>query len=140
MTKHLFLSDDWIAAARELRARYASEMPEPPAPVRLNVVVTDIGHRDDDLHGHIDSTAGQIAIEEGHLDEPELTVTLDYATARIAFIDRDPQGMMQAFLAGKIFVEGDASKLLALQAAPPEPNPLAEQIYTELRAFTADDA
>ncbi len=136
-----FLSAEWIEAARQLRARHADDLPSPPAEVRLNVVVTDIPHRDGDLQGHIDTTDGQgVIIEEGHLDEVDLTVTLDYGTARSAFIERDQQAVMQAFLGGKILVDGDASGLLALQAAPPEPDERAASIYAEMLAFTADDA
>ena len=48
------------------------------------------------------------------------------------------QAVMQAFLGGKIFVDGDASKLLALQAgAPTDVEPLAVEIYREMQAFTA---
>lgn len=140
VTTHPFLSDAWIDAARELRERRAGELPPPPAAVKVNVVVTDIPHRDGDLQGHIDTSEGTTIIEDGHLDDAELTVTVDYATARAAFIDRDQQAVMQAFLGGKIFVEGDASKLLALQAGPPpDVEPIAEDVYAELRSFTADE-
>lgn len=103
----------------------------------MNVVVTDIDHRDDgQLDGHIDSSGGEIIIEHGHLDNPELTVTVDYATAKAAFVNRDTQAVMQAFFAGKILVEGDVSRLMALQAEPP--NGAAIEMYQRLSAITAD--
>ena len=140
VTVYLFLSDEWIEEARALRARYENDVPTPSVAVRLNVVVTEIPHRDDDLQGHIDSGEGRTIIEQGHLDEPELTITIDYHTAKAAFVTRDQQVVMQAFIGGKIFVEGDASKLLALQAGgPPEGDPLAMKIYEEMQAFTASD-
>ncbi len=44
---------------------------------------------------------------------------------------------MQAFFAGKILVEGDVSKLLALQTVPPtEVEPLLVEMYQRLNAFT----
>lgn len=134
-----FLSDEWIAEARALRERYAEDVPPPPVPVRLNVVVVDIPHRDEDLQGHIDSSKGQTIIEQGHLDEPDLTITIDYGTAKAAFVTRDQQAVMQSFLTGKILVDGDASKLLALQAGPPEVDPVAIEIYEQMQAFTAED-
>lgn len=139
MTAYPFLSDEWIEQARVLRHRYEHKIPPPPMPVKLNVVVTAIPHRSDDLKGHIDSSDGQTIIEQGHLDDPDATVTVDYDTAKAAFVTQDQQAVMAAFLAGRIFLEGDASKLLALQAGQVNPDPLAIEIYREMRAFTADD-
>lgn len=135
--QHLFLSPGWIGAARELRAEFEDRIPEPPLAVQLNVVVTDIPHSDGRLDGHIDSSDGQLIIEEGHLDEPELTVTVDYDTARTVFVTRDPQMLMQAFFGGKILVEGDASRLLMLQAEPPGDDAIA--MYQRLADLTAPD-
>ena len=132
-----FLSDAWIENARDLRAEYEERIPKPPIAVKMNVIVTDIDHRDDDLHGHINSADGDVIIEKGHLDDPELTVTVDYPTAKAAFVTRDPQAVMQAFFAGKILVEGDVSRLLALQAEPPTPDTI--EMYQRLSAITSDD-
>lgn len=137
-TTYPFLSDEWIDAARDLRGRYADQVPPPAVPVRMNVVVTSIPHRDGDLDGHIDSTDGQTIIEAGHIEEPDMTITVPYEVARAAFIDRDPQAVMQAFLQGQILVDGDASKLLALQAGQIEPDETAVTIYEEMMAFTAE--
>jgi hypothetical protein len=137
VTSYPFLSPEWIASARDLRAEYADRIPDPALAARINVVVTDIPHGDDDLmHGHIDTSDGQTIIEEGHLEESDLTVTVDYQTAKAAFVTRDQQALMQAFFGGKILVEGDASKLLALQAAPPEIDPIVFEMYEKLNSFT----
>ncbi len=139
MAAHPFLSDAWIEEARALRARYEDQMPPPAIPVRLNVVVTEIPHRDEELEGHIDSTAGQTIIEQGHVAGADLTITIDYATAKAAFVTRDQQAVMVAFFSGRIFVEGDASKLLALQASPPESGSDLEVLYREMQSFTSED-
>ena len=103
-----------------------------------NIVLHDIGHRaEGKLDGHIDTSGGEVIIEDGHLDDPELTVTVDYGTAKAAFVDRDPQAVMQAFFAGKILVEGDVSRLMALQAE--QPNDAAIEMYQRLSAMTAED-
>jgi hypothetical protein len=138
-TTHRFLSDGWIAAARSLREEYADRIPEPPIAVSMNVVVTEIPHRDTDLDGHIDSSDGQLIIEEGHLERAQLTVTVDYATAKAAFVDQDPQAVMQAFFAGKILVDGDVSQLMALQGQAAQPTDLAAEMYARMSAFTAAD-
>ena len=140
MAEHPFLSPEWIEAARELRAEYSDQLPEPVVAARINVVITEIPHGDSNvMEGHIDTTAGETIIEYDHLDTPDLTVTIDYDTAKAAFVTRDQEALMQAFFGGKILVEGDVSKLLALQSAPPgELEPLVIEMYQKLNAFTAD--
>lgn len=140
MTSYPFLSREWIEAARALREEFADRAPTAIVEARVNVVVTDIPHGDrDDLEGHIDTTSGETIIEHGHLTDPELTVTIDYTTARAAFVTRDQQQVMQAFLAGRILVEGDATKLLALQPGPQAADPSVIEMYRRLGELTADE-
>jgi putative sterol carrier protein len=72
----------------------------------------------------------------GHLDSPDLTVTTDYATARAIFLEQDPQAGMQAFLSGKVKVEGDMTKMMQMQIAMPKDD-LAEQVAAEIMAITS---
>jgi len=139
VAEHPFLSPEWITAARELRAEYADRLPEPVVAARINVVITAIPHGGSDvMEGHIDTTEGQTIIDYDHLDDPDLTVTVDYDTAKAAFVTRDQEALMQAFFGGRILVEGDVSKLLALQSTPPgEIDPLVIEMYGRLNAFTA---
>ena len=149
VTTYPFLSDEWIEAARELRARYAEDTPGAAVAAKVNVVVTDIAHRDGDLEGHIDTTGGQAIIEHGHLPDSEMTITVPYSVARAAFIDQDQQAVMQAFFSGQILLEGDPSKLMQLmselssgqtpEGLDGEAGEKAVAIYDELLAFTADD-
>ncbi len=132
-----FLSDGWINAAKQLRDEFAGLAPAPPLETRINVIVTDIPHRDGDMRGHIDTTNGSTIIEEGHLDEANLMVRVDYHTAYAAFVTRNQQAVMQAFFEGKIYVEGDASQLLALQGG--QVDPTGVEIYKRLEALTATD-
>ncbi len=139
MTSYAFLSPEWVEAAKSLRAEYADRLPDPAVEARINVIVTEVPDRQDGkMLGHIDTANGETIIEEGHLDEPELTVTVDYDTARAAFVTRDQQKVMEAFFGGKILVEGDASRLLALQAEPPpDVAPMMYEMYERLNAFTS---
>lgn len=140
MASYPFLSREWIEAARALREEFADQTPSSPVEARVNVVVTEIPHGDDDeLAGHIDTTSGETIIEYGHLENPELTVTIDYVTARAAFVTRDQQQVMQAFLTGRILVEGDATKLLALQPGPQAVDATALEMYRRLEELTADE-
>ncbi len=134
---YAFLTDAWIDAAHALRAEFADRIPPPPAPIRMNVVVTKSPHHDEPIQGHIDTSAGEIIIERGHIDRPDLTITVDYQTATAAFVSRDPQAVMASFLGGKILVEGDVMKLMVLQGQEPTEDVI--EMYLRLDALTARD-
>ena len=63
------------------------------------------------------SNDGTAAWGIGHADAADVTLTTDYATAKEVFISGDPQTGMQAFMAGKVKIQGDMSKLIAAQQA-----------------------
>ena len=136
-TAHAFLSPEWMDAARNLRDTMPRPDTAPPVAVRMNLVVTDTPF-DSDVHGHIDTTDGEVVIEDGHVEGPDLTVTVDYATARAIFIDQDAAAAMQAFMGGRITVDGDMSKMLAMQASAAAPDAKAQALADALRAITAD--
>ena len=129
-----FLSDEWIEEAHAIRAELQERAPTIDHRVRMNLVVTEIPFGDGALAAHMDTTRGELDIDKGHVDDADLTVTLDYGTAKALLIDRNPQAGMQAFMAGKIRVEGDMSKLMAFQAAPPDEH--AQVIAERLRSIT----
>jgi hypothetical protein len=54
----------------------------------------------------MDTTEGDMKMDFGHLESPDLTVTLDYDTAKAILVEGNPQAGMQAFMAGKIKVAG----------------------------------
>ena len=136
MPTYPFLSDEWIAEARRLREEYRSaEHPEPVVanPVRMNQVITDVPFGPGTMDAHIDTTSGELEIDAGHLEEPDVTVTLDYETAKAVFVDGTMETAMQAFMAGKVRVQGDLPKLIAAvqqQATPltPEAGEIARRI------------
>jgi hypothetical protein len=130
-----FLSDEWVAAARALREEYRGKVPPMAHSVRMNQVITDVPFGTGTIESHLDSSSGQMELDYGHLPDPDLTVTLDYATARAIFVEGNPQAGMQAFMAGKIRVQGDMSKLMALQSTG-VPDPVAVEAAQRLQAFT----
>lgn len=115
---HPFLSDEWIAAARSIREEFKNDVPAGGTPVKLNQVITDVPFGDGTLDAHLDTSGGQLEMETGHLDDAEVSITLDYDTARAVFLD--PQTAIQHFMAGKIKVQGDMTKLLAVVQGPPD--------------------
>jgi len=124
MATYPFLSDEWVAAARGIRQEY-DELRHPVSkPVRMNQIITDVPFGDGSIDAHLDTSSGELVIETGHLDAPDVTVTLDYETAKAVFVDGTAQAGMQAFMAGKVKVQGDMAKLLAAmqeQVAPSDP-------------------
>lgn len=132
-----FLSDEWMAAAKELRSKYEDQLPAVEFEVRINQIITDVPFGDGVVHGHIDTSDGSLALEDGHVEEADATITVGYEVARAMIVDRDPQIVMQAFLTGQILVQGDMTKLMALQMSTP-PSELAEQLADEVKAITAD--
>lgn len=136
-TAYPFLSPDWMNAARTLRETLPRPDTAPPVAVRMNLVVTDTPF-DSDVQGHVDTTDGEVVIEDGHLDGPDLTVTVDYETARAIFIDQDAAAAMQAFMGGRIKVDGDLTKMLAMQASAAAPDANAQALADALRDITAD--
>ena len=78
-------------------------------------------------------------MESGQLETPDLTVTTDYDTAKKIFVDQDQAGGMQAFMAGKIKVQGDMMKMMAMQTGDasgrrsPRPSPSEIKDITDCR-------
>jgi hypothetical protein len=129
-----FLSDEWVNEARRIRAEYDDRVPAIPHVLRMNLVVTEVPFGEGQIDAHLDTTNG-LEIETGHLEDPDLKVTVDYFTAKAILIEGNAQAGMQAFMAGKVRVEGDMAKLMAFQAGPP-PDGSARDLAQRLRDIT----
>jgi hypothetical protein len=136
--QYQFLSDEWVAEARRIRAEFKGKAPEIPVSVRMNQIIRDVPFGDGTIEAHVDTSSGELEMETGHLDSPDLTITIGYDTAKAILIDGNAQAAMQAFLGGKIKVDGDITKLLALQSAGLSGNtdPAAIEMAKRLQAMT----
>jgi putative sterol carrier protein len=126
---YVFLSDEWFDAVEGLR----DEVPEASAAVadlKLNIVVS--GGPDGDREIHM--AGGQF--ERGLADGAPTKVTVPYDVARSMFIDGNQAAAMQAFMSGQIKVEGDMTKLMAMQSAG-GPTPEQQALQAKLQALTA---
>ena len=110
---YLFLSDDWVDEARRIREEFAGGGIPVPTVVKLNQVITDVPFQAAPVHAHLDTSSGELVMEMGHIDDPDVTITLEYETAKAIFVDGTFQAGLQAFMAGKIRYEGDLAKLVA---------------------------
>jgi putative sterol carrier protein len=128
VSKHPFLSDEWFAEVKKLVDEHGADAPA-GANVTINLVITDTPFGERQMHmGAVD---GQPSWGEGHTEGADVTLTTDYGTAKEVFIANNPQAGMQAFMAGKVKVQGDMTKLMAAQAGGGG-NPALQQALQDL--------
>ncbi len=132
---HLFLSPEWMDAARAIREKYRDQTPKVTMVVRFNQIVTNVPFGEGVVYSHMDTSSGELVMDLGHLDKVDATLTTDYATARTIFVEQDPQKAMEAFLMGKVKVDGDMLKLMAMQTAIPQTE-LGLVVAEEIRTIT----
>jgi len=133
VAKYPFLSDEWLVAAKEIRESSGGSAPTPHK-VRMNQIITDVPFGEGTINAHMDSSDGELKMDVGHLENPDLTVTLDYPTAKAILVEGNPQAGMQAFMAGKIKVQGDMTKLMAMQSTPPDA--AAQEVAKKIQEIT----
>lgn len=125
-----FLSDEWFAKVAELTAA-AGNLNVPPvlAGLALNVTATGLPQ------GNVDMCLNGGNFEKGHNGSAGTKLTLPADLLRKIFLEGDAAAGMQGFMSGQIKVEGDMSKLMALQTARPS----AEQkdLFKKVLALTA---
>jgi putative sterol carrier protein len=134
LAQYAFLSEEWVAEAKSIREEYRGKSSVVPPVLRMNQIITDVPGQDDPVEAHLDTSGGEAEMDFGHLDEADLTVTLDFDTAKAIMVEQDPQVGMQAFMSGKIKVQGDMTKMMALQAQPPDE--IATEIAERVKAIT----
>jgi putative sterol carrier protein len=117
VTKQPFLSEGWIEESRRIREEYRDRIPELTVSIKMNQIINDVPFGTGVIHAYVDTSSGRLEMETGQLDDPDLTLTLSYDTAKAILVDGDSQAAMSAFLGGRIKVDGDITKMLALQTA-----------------------
>jgi len=134
MATHPFLSETWLVEARAIRSEYDGRGSPIGHAVRMNLVITSVPFESEILAAHLDTTSGELRLDLGHIDPVDHTVTLDYDIAKAILIEGNPQAGMQAFMAGKVKVEGDMAKLLALQGGVSDPS--TAEVAARIKAIT----
>ncbi len=135
MASYAFLSPEWIDGARAARAAIGSDSGGAAIELRMNLVVEEVPFGEGSIEAHVDTTAGLLDVELGHLPEADVKVRLDYETARAVLVDGDPQAALTAFMAGKLRIEGEAMKLLEYQGR--EIGEKERELAAALRDLTA---
>ena len=125
-----FLSDDWFAKLKELRAAAGEvETPSELAGQVINVTVRGGPNADT----HLALVGGML--ERGHRADAAMTMILPADIAKRFFIDGDRLAGIQGFMAGQIRLEGDTRTLQALQTSQPTASQAALQ--QRIRDMTA---
>ncbi len=133
MPKFPFLSNEWIDEARKIREEFRGKGTSAHV-VKMNQVITDVPFGPGTLEAHMDSSSGEMELELGHIEGADVKITVPYAVAKAIFVDGNPQAGMQAFMAGQIKVEGDMTKLMAMQATVADPT--AAQVQQRIKDIT----
>ena len=133
MATYQFLSDDWLNEARSIRSEYDGRGAISQS-IRMNLVIAEVPFGGGTVDAHVDTTTGELVLDTGHIEQVDLVVSLDYDVAKAILVEGNPQAGMQAFMSGKIKVEGDIAKLMALQSMPPDP--VAAELASRIQAMT----
>ncbi len=134
MAKYPFLSDEWMDAAKAIREEYKGKGAPAPHVVKMNQIITDVPFGEGTIEAHMDTSSGEMEMDTGHIEGADVTVTLDYQTAKAIFVEGNPQAGMQAFMSGKIKVAGDMTKLMAMQGGAADP--VAEELAGKIAEIT----
>jgi putative sterol carrier protein len=131
---HEFLSDDWINEAKAIRDKYASEITTKPPAIKMNQVITETPGGED-IKMFLDTSSGEMVMDKGELPDADVTITLPYDVAKKQMVDQDQAAAMQAFMSGKVKVQGDMMKLMGMQGMGADP--VTAKINDEIKAMTA---
>jgi SCP-2 sterol transfer family len=129
--KQAFLSDEWFTAVGAAIAKHGAAASPPGPNVLMNLVIT--GSPFGEREFHMGSKDGNPLFGQNHLDGADVTLTTDYATARDVFVSGNQAAGMQAFMAGKVRIQGDMTKLMMAQAGGQGTSP---QLTEALQAIT----
>ena len=123
--KFKFLSAEWFDKVAELK-NAAGDL---QVPVAMHDLVINITVTGTDF-GDVDIAMASGMIEKGHHASAPTKMTLPVDLAHRLFIDNDQSAGMQGFMSGQIKIEGDMSKLMAMQTVQPstEQKALQKQI------------
>lgn len=112
--KYKFLSAEWFDKVAELK-NAAGDLQVPAALNDLVINITVSGTE----FGDVDISLVSGMIEKGHQANAPTKMTLPLDLAQRLFIDNDQSAGMQGFMSGQIRIEGDMSKLMAMQTIQP---------------------
>ncbi|HUS32764.1 MAG TPA: hypothetical protein VMZ53_29890 [Kofleriaceae bacterium] len=127
--RYPFLSDEWFTEVDKLIAAAGDlQIPDAMKNAKVNITVTT------------SSGSTQLSMKDGLFTrghDPSFTTTLTVADdiARKIFVEGDAAAGVQAFLEGKIQVDGDLATVVAMQTV--EPSEPQKKLTRQIAAITA---
>ena len=123
-----FLSDTWFDRVTELTASTAGlEIAPGLKGMKINVSVNDNGTQ-------VNMCLDEGLFKKGHVAEAPATLILTRDLAYKILIQNDQAAGMQGFMSGDLRVEGDMSKIMALQSVSPSASQKA--LLNQIKAET----
>lgn len=123
-----FLSQDWFNQVNDLTNK-AGDLHLPPAIKNLSINLNVMQGNETVSASFYDGI-----IHQGTKDGALTTLSLDADTLKAVFLERDINRAMQAFMEGKIRVDGDMGQLMAIQTAKPSDE--QKQLFKDILAIT----
>lgn len=125
----VFLTQPWFEEVEKL-THNAGDLNLPPSVknLSLNLKVSDTPE------GEMLASFYDGNIHKGLKDGAATTLSLDADTLRAVFFERDMNKAMEAFMTGKIKVEGDMGQLMAIQTATASPE--QKQLFKDILAVS----
>ncbi len=129
MAKAKFLSDEWFSQVNQL-TQDAGDLDLPPAIAGLNMNFEVSGLQDQPVSASFSNGT----IHQGSNDDATTTVHLDADTLKAVMLDGDTNRAMEAFMTGKIRVDGDMGQLITMQSG--KPSPKQRQLFEKILEIT----
>lgn len=126
---HPFLSDAWFSEAAKIFKEVS-----PPVPAAIQDLVINLRVKGGPS-GDIEARMAEGQLKKGFGQGAPTTLTVPYDVARKMLVENDPNAAMHAFMSGQIQIEGDMSKVMAMQAAGP-PSAESQQVAQRVREMT----
>lgn len=128
---YAFLSDEWLEEVKKIAGDAAAGAGA--SDLKLNFTIT--GGPEGDKEMHVSGGMSAAAFGKGHLADAPTKIVVPYDVAKKMIVEGDQQAAMQAFMQGQIKVEGDMSRLMAMQAQPPQgADPAIQQKLKDITA------
>lgn len=122
-----FLSQAWFDEVQTLNAK-AGDLHLPPSLANLIVNVSITGDDPKELH----LKAGKLG--QHHTNDAVSTINIDSDTLAQVISGKDVNVVLEAFMMGKIRIDGDMSAVMALKSAKPSSEQKA--LYKEILGVT----
>lgn len=124
-----FLTQPWFDEVEQLTQK-AGDLNLSPAikNISLNLNVTEANGET------VAASFHDGMLHQGSKDDALTTLHLDSETLKAVFLDRDMNKAMEAFMSGKIRVDGDMGQLMSIQTASVSPE--QKQLFKDVLAIT----